>query len=310
MNKTSWKATGAIVLAAGMLSAQTPQRTFATPEAAVDALIAAVKSGNTDEMAAVLGEEMREQFRPGDPVLSDLDRAEYLQAAQIAKKIENDAIPDHLILYVGANEWPFPAPLVKDGDGWRFDGKAGRQEVLDRRIGHNEMHTVEICFGYVEAQTDYARTDHDGNGILEFAQHLISTPDRHDGLYWRDGTGSSPFGPSVAESDRLVSPGDAAGTATTPRPRHHRGYHFRILTAQGENAVGGARNFLIEGHLLGGFGLIAWPKEYGATGIQTFIVNQLGVVYAKDLGADTATVAPAISAFNPDPSWKKLDPAE
>ena len=213
-----------------------------------------------------------------------------------------------MIVYVGTNEWPFPAPLVKEGDAWRFDGKAGRQEILDRRIGHNEMRAVETCLGYVEAQIEYARTDHDGNGILEFAQKLSSSPGQHDGLYWRgDAAGQSPLGPSLSESDRVVSARDTAVTA--PHTHHHFGYHFRVLTAQGSNAVGGARNFLIDGHLLGGFGLIAWPREYGATGVQTFVVNQLGEVYAKDLGAQTATLAPAITAFDPDASWKKLAPS-
>jgi hypothetical protein len=296
------------ILALGSMNAQAAQKTFDTPEAAVSALIAAVKSGNADDMAAVLGEDMRDQFRTGDPHLSDLDRAEFLKAAQAATRIENDTVPGRMIVYFGANEWPFPAPLVKEGSAWRFDGKAGRQEILDRRIGHNEMHAVETCLGYVEAQVDYARTDHDGSGVLEFAQKLISSPGRHDGLYWPgDAAGPSPFGPSLNESDRMV-PGPDAGV-TVNRVRQHFGYRYRVLTAQGSHAVGGARNFLVDGHLLGGFGLVAWPREYGVTGVQTFVVNQLGIVYAKDLGADTATLAPAITAFDPDASWKKLDSA-
>jgi Protein of unknown function (DUF2950) len=309
MNATFRNVMGLTLLASGIMIAQAAQKTFDTPDAAVGALIAAVKSGNTDEMTAVLGEDMKDQFRPGDPVLADLDRAEFLQAAQAATKIENDTVPGRMIVYVGANEWPFPAPLVKDGDAWRFDGKAGHEEVLDRRIGHNEMHAVETCLGYVEAQIEYARTDHDGNGVLEFAQRLISSPGRHDGLYWPDAAaGQSPLGPSLNESDRLVSQQPDSGV-TPARTHHHFGYHFRVLTAQGGNAVGGAHNFLVDGHLVGGFALIAWPREYGTTGVQTFMVNQLGVVYAKDLGADTATLAPAIAAFDPDAGWKKIDPS-
>jgi hypothetical protein len=145
--------------------------------------------------------------------------------------------------------------------------------------------------------------------VLEFAQKLISSPGRHDGLYWPgDATGPSPFGPSLNESDRLA-PGPGEGV-TPARTHHHFGYHFRVLTAQGSNAPGGARNFLVDGHLLGGFALIAWPREYGTTGVQTFVVNQLGVVYAKDLGAATATLAPAITVFDPDASWKRLDPGK
>jgi hypothetical protein len=309
MNGTFGNVASLTLLVSGIALAQVAQRTFDTPEAAVSALIAAVKSGSSDEMATVLGEEMKDQFQPGDRKLSDNDRAEFLKAAESAMKIEKDnTVPGRLIVYLGTNEWPFPAPLVKHGNQWRFDGTAGRQEVLDRRIGHDEMHAVETCLGYVEAQVEYAQTDHDGSGLLEFAQKLISSPGRHDGLFWpADATGESPFGPAISTSDRLVSTASAGDTAA--RPRYHFGYHFRVLTAQGGNAPGGAHNFLLDGHLVGGFGLIAWPREYGVTGVQTFVVNQLGVVYAKDLGAETATLAPAIAAFNPDASWKKLEPS-
>jgi len=291
------------------MSAQVAQRTFDTPEAAVSALVAAAKSGSTDEMASVLGEEMKDQFQPGDRKLSEGDRNEFLAAVQAGTKIEPDpAVPGRMIVYVGTNEWPFPAPLVKDANGWRFDGQAGREEIMDRRIGHNEMHAVATCLGYVEAQIEYAKTDHDGSGILAFAQRLISSPGMHDGLYWpADAEGASPFGPAISNSDRMVSPVSAV-QGGTPRPRYHFGYHFRILTAQGNNAIGGAHNFLVDGHLVGGFGLVAWPRDYGVTGVQTFMVNQLGVVYAKDLGPETATLAPSIVSFNPDASWKKLEP--
>jgi hypothetical protein len=192
---------------------------------------------------------------------------------------------------------------VRAENGWRFEGAAGRQEIQDRRVGHNEMHAVEICLGFVEAQVEYARIDHDGNGILEFAQRLISSPGKHDGVYWPDSAaGRSPFGPALNESD-------STGPEGAPRTQRHFGYHFRVLTAQGGNALGGARSFLFDGHLLGGFGLLAWPREYGVTGVQTFMVNQLGVVYAKNLGPETATLAPAITVFDPDSTWKRLDPA-
>ena len=296
---------GLLLAASAAMVAQGTQKTFATPEAAASGLVAAVRSGSVDEMAAVLGEDMKDLFHPGDAA-HDLDRAEFLQSAAAATKIEPDASPDRMIVYFGENEWPFPAPLVKEGDNWRFDGKAGKQEVQDRRVGRNEMHAVETCLGYVEAQLQYGQTDHDGNGILEYAQRLISAPGKHDGLYWPDAqAGESPMGPAISVSDRLVA---ADPGVTLPKARHHMGYHFHVLTAQGPNAEGGAHNFLVDGHLLGGFGLIAWPRQYGITGIQTFIVNQLGVVYAKDLGPDTAAAAQAITAFDPDASWRKLDP--
>jgi hypothetical protein len=277
------------------------QKTFATPDAAASALVAATKSRSADEMAAVLGEEMRDQFQTGDPVQSDLDRALFVQAAQDSIKLQSDGSPDRVILYVGEDDWPFPAPIVKAGGGWQFNGKEGKQEILDRRIGRNEMHAVETALGYVAAQLEYVKTDHDGNGILEFAQKLLSSPGLHDGLYWTDNSSPSPLGPSFVEGVK-ASPTAPAQT----KSRAHFGYEFRVLTAQGTNAIGGAHEFLIAGHLLGGFGLIASPRRYGVTGIQTFIVNQLGVVYSKDLGADTATAGAAITAFDPDSTWKRL----
>jgi hypothetical protein len=280
--------------------AAAPQKTFPTPEAAVQALIAAVKSNSMDEMSAVLGDDMKDQFRTGDASLSDLDRALFLQSAEAVAKFESDGSPDKLTLYVGEQAWPFPSPLVKEGSTWRFDGKEGKQEILDRRIGRNEMHAVETCLGYVEAQLDYIREDHNGDGMLEFAHRLVSTPGKQDGLYWDSGEGgpASPLGPAFVRASTGDSP-------ARPTVRHH-GYHFHILTAQGSNAAGGVRNYLIDGRLLGGFGLIAWPTEYGVTGIQTYIVNQTGVVYEKDLGSQTATAAAAIQSFDPDASWKKM----
>jgi hypothetical protein len=278
------------------------QKTFDTPDAAVSALLAATKSRSADQMAAVLGEEMRDQFQTGDPVQSDLDRALFVQAAQDSIKLRSDNSPDRVILYVGEDDWPFPAPLVKAGGAWQFNGKEGKQEILDRRIGRDEMHAVETAMGYVDAQLEYAKTDHDGDGVLEFAQKLISSPGLHDGLYWKDDSNPSPLGPLFAEGTKLSPTAPAQA-----KSRAHFGYQFRILTAQGNNAIGGKHEFLIGGHLLGGFGMIAWPLHYGVTGIQTYVVNQLGIVYSRDLGPDTAVRAAGITAFDPDPSWKRLE---
>jgi len=277
-----------------------PQKTFPTPEAAVQALIAAVKSNSTEEMASILGDDMKDQFRTGDASLSDLDRALFLQSAESVAKLESDGSPDKLTLYVGEQAWPFPAPLVKEGTVWRFDGKEGKQEILDRRIGRNEMHAVETCLGYVEAQLDYIREDHHGDGVLQFAQRLVSSAGKQDGLYWDSGGEgpASPLGPAFVRT--------SAGTSSSQPGIRHHGYHFRILTAQGSNAPGGARNYLIDGRLLGGFGLVAWPTEYGVTGIQTYIANQSGIVYEKDLGEQTATAVTAIQSFDPDATWKKM----
>lgn len=288
-----------VAITGGPILAAAPQKTFPTPEAAVQALIAAAKSNNMDEMTAVLGDDMKDQFRMGEASQSDLDRLEFVQAAESVSTLQNDDSPDKLILYVGEQAWPFPAPLVKDGSAWRFDGKEGKQEILDRRVGRNEMHAVETCLGYVDAQLDYIREDHHGDGMLQFAQRIVSSAGKQDGLYWDSGDQgpASPLGPSFVRMS-----GDSS---SKPTIRHH-GYHFRILTAQGGNAPGGARNYLMDGRLLGGFGLIAWPTEYGVTGIQTFIVNQSGVIYEKDLGAQTVTAVTSIQSFDPDSSWKKM----
>jgi hypothetical protein len=288
------------------LVAQTQQNAYDTPDAAVTALINAAQSGDPNQLAAVLGVKMRDQFQTGEPALDQRDRREFLRNAQSGIKFEPAKVPGRMTVLLGSDEWPFPVPLVKTSAGWIFDSEEGRQEILDRRIGRNEIHAVETCLGYVEAQLEYARIDHKGDGILQFAQRLVSTPGTHDGLYWSDSNTAevSPLGPIFA-SDAKVSATAPALSAQT-MPRGHFGYEYRILTAQGPKAQGGARNFLLDGHLMGGFGLIAWPRSYGVTGVQTYIVNQLGQVYYKDLGPETPAAAAAITAFDPDSSWTRL----
>jgi hypothetical protein len=310
MTQSAFSRTAAIFVLAGSALvpaalAQVKQNAYDTPEAAVLGLTDAAQSGDPNQLAAVLGTQMKDQFQTGDPALDQRDRQEFLRDIKGGVKFEPSNVPNRMTVLLGPDEWPFPVPLVKTADGWIFDGQEGRQEILDRRIGRNEMHAVETCLGYVEAQIEYAHTDHSGDGILQFAQRLISTPGKHDGLYWSDGHAAeaSPLGPMFI--------GDAKAAATAPStdhpmPRGHFGYEYRILTAQGPHAPGGERNFLVDGHLIGGFGLIAWPRVYGLTGIQTYIVNQLGQVYYKDLGSGTAEAAAAITAYDPDPSWTRL----
>lgn len=270
------------------------QRTFPTPQDAVDALVQAVKSDNADQIAAVLGDPLRDQFETSTTQENALDRLLFIDAVQASSRFEQDG-NNRLTLVVGKNDWPFPVPLVYDGTSWRFDSAAGAQEIQDRRIGRNEIHAVETCIGYVQAQFDYFRIDHNGDGFLEFAQRLVSSPGKRNGLYWQDNDGGSPLGPGLAQS--------ASGYGGM---LSHSGYDFRLLTAQGPKAIGGVRSYLIGGRLLGGFGLIAWPTQYGVTGVQTFMVNQLGTVYAADLGANTVVLAARINAFNPDGRWKEL----
>src|SRR5262245_48833578 len=198
------------------------------------------------------------------------------------------------------NEWPFPAPLVKSGKGWRFDGKSGAQEVEHRRIGRNELLVMAACTGYVDAQLEYLSSDHDGDGLLEYATRINSTPGRHDGLYWSTAHGEalSPIGPFAAQA--------AWDEITGPERAPLSGYYCRVRTRQAAHARGGARDYVQGNDLLGGFALVAWPAEYGDTGIKTFIVNQLGEVFEKDLGASTASTAAGLAAFDPDTSWTRV----
>jgi hypothetical protein len=279
---------------------QQAQKTFTTPEEAVKALIVAVKSKSQDALFAVIGEEMRGTLTTGNPLLDSVNLRHFLQAASI-KRIEKDETdPNRMIVYFGKQEWPFPAPLVKQGSAWRFDGAAGRQEVADRRIGRDELSAIDACHGYVEAQLEYALKDHNDDGYLEFAQRIFSTPGKKDGLYWNNDTGDdlSPLGPFFADAAEAVARGE--------KPEPFSGYYFRILKAQGEHAKGGARDYVVDGHMIGGFALVAWPAEYGKSGARTFLVNQVGVVYEKDLGSDSEAVAKAMTAFDPDDTWKQI----
>ena len=210
-----------------------------------------------------------------------------------------------MTLVVGEEEWPFPIPIVKKGESWLFDTKAGKEELLNRRIGRNELNTIQTCLAYVDAQREYAMKDRDGDGLLAYAQKFWSTKGKKDGLYWeaKEGEEQSPLGLGAARAVREGytprKPGDK------PSPFH--GYFYRILKAQGKNAPGGAYDYVVKGKMIGGFALVAYPAEYGASGVMTFIVNHDGVVYEKDLGAETAKIASAMTKFDPDQTWKKAE---
>jgi hypothetical protein len=209
-----------------------------------------------------------------------------------------------MTLEVGDNGWPFPIPVVKMTDGWRFDTAAGRDEILNRRIGRNELDVLRVMRAYLEAQREYASRDRDGDGVLEFAQKISSSPGRTDGLFWppQQNGEMSPLGPLFvyAQSEGYFRNG--AASRGQPRPFH--GYLFKILMQQGKNASGGKYDYIINGNMIGGFGLLAWPAEYGDSGIMTFMVNQQGRVYQKDLGSDTARIARKITAYDPDRTWR------
>jgi hypothetical protein len=208
------------------------------------------------------------------------------------------------VLQIGAEEWPFPIPIVKRGEKWSFDTGKGKEELINRRIGRNELNTIQTCLAYVDAQREYVVKDRDGDGLFEYAQKLRSDPGKKNGLYWEAKTseGQSPLGPLFAAAQEK---GYSKAAGGKPVPYH--GYYYRILTAQGKSAPDGAYDYLVRGNMIGGFALVAYPAKYGASGIMTFIVNHDGVVYQKDLGKKTEKAAQAMKVFNPDSTWKKVE---
>jgi DUF2950 family protein len=276
-------------------AAGTHQRMFASPEAAVEALITAARADRTAELVRVLGPEARKLVVSGDPVADKRGRAKFAAAFGEKHTIET-ASDGRATLVIGDDEWPFPIPIVRQDGAWRFDTGAGEREILRRRIGRNELDAIEVCRAYVDAQREYAAKDRNGDGILEYAQKFVSAPGRQDGLYWRPRPGEpeSPIGPLMARAR-------AEGYAAQP----YHGYFFRILKGQGKAAPGGAYSYLARNRMIGGFALVAYPAQYGASGVMTFIVNQDGVVYERNLGRDTAALARRMTVFDPDPSWAK-----
>ena len=287
--------------AAAAKPAPAPPRRFGSAEEATQALVAAVRAGNVDEMVRILGRDGRALVSSGDPVADRQARERFLEAYDAANKLVADG--GTTVLHVGQDDWPFPIPLVKQGDRWQFDVRRGRDEILARRIGRNEIYTIETCLAYVDAQREYYAVDHKGDGILQYAKQFVSTSGARDGLYWltQPGEPPSPLGELVA---RARAEGYRA-VANKPTPYH--GYLYRILTAQGPSAPGGAYDYLVRGHMIAGFGLIAFPAEYGVSGVMTFIVNHDGVVYQKDLGPRTRELALATKTFAPDRTWTKAE---
>ena len=291
-----------VAIAASIASAAAiiRQKHFSTPDAAVDALIIANRDDDKPALLAILGADGSKLIRSGDRVEDSRGRARLVAAFEEAHKIELEG-QDKAVLIVGKEEWPLPIPLIHDPAGWRFDTKAGEEEILNRRIGHNELKVIEVCRGYVAAQREYAALKIGGQS--EFARRFLSTPQQHDGLYWpiEPGETESPFGPLVAQAQASGYP--AASAAANAKPRPYYGYYFRILLAQGPNAPGGAMSYLSEGHMTRGFALIAYPATYDDSGVMTFIVNQSGIVFEKNLGAATARIAQQITQYDPDSSW-------
>jgi hypothetical protein len=286
----------------GMVSAAAAQqKSFSSPEEAVKATIAAAKSGNDKELLAIFGPQSKELLFSGDPVGDKQRRAEFIAAYDQKNRLDTQG--EKKILIVGKDDWPFPIPIVKKGQSWVFDTDQGKEEILNRRIGRNELDTIQICLAIVDAEREYAMKDRDKNGLLEYAQKFVSDPGKKNGLYWETKAGEpeSPLGPIMSQAR---SAGYQGKPSTTPTPYH--GYYYKILTAQGKNAPGGAYSYLVKGKMIGGFGVVAYPAEYGNSGVMTFIVNHDGKVFQKNLGPNTASVAKSMKEYNPDSTWSEV----
>lgn len=279
------------------------QRTFSSPDAARQALIAAAQSKDKGAMRAIFGPVVRE-LEPGDPVEQAAEFEYFICHVQEgAEIVKQDA--DKATLEIGTEKWPFPVPIIKKGDSWLFDTEAGREEILSRRIGHNELLVINVCRAYVEAQQEYyAMPEPDGDQLPKYSQHMVSSPGRKNGLYWPTDAGikESPLGQLVAKAKEEGYMQKRAKGVSAPRPYH--GYYFRILTEQGASAPGGKYRYVINGNMVAGHALVAYPARWGVSGVMTFIVNQRGRVYQKNLGPKTAEIARKMKMYNPDQSWK------
>ena len=280
----------------------TGQRAFGSPEDAVKSLVDAVKAGSLDQLRALFGRDGQELLESSDPSTARANRDVFKVAVAEQWHLEDDG-PNRKTLVIGYEDWPFPVPLVKEARGWRFDTAAGKEEVLARRIGRNELTTIETFRAFVSAQQRYALDGHDGKPAGLYAAKLRSDPGKENGLYWPTARGQkrSPLGDLVAAA---AEEGRPIGDRAQPSPFH--GYFFKILTAQGAAATGGARNYIVNGDLSGGFALVAWPAEYNGTGVMTFLVNQDGRILEKDLGPGTDAAARKITSYNPDASWRPV----
>lgn len=300
MSALSVKFTSVILVAFGaaMAAPQPVQRTFASPQEAAQAVIEAAENNDTAAMLKIFGPEGRSIVISGDPASDKEGRAQFARMAKEKLEIRQNG-PDRATIIAGPDGWPFPVPLVARNGQWVFDSARGKVEVLARRVGRNELNAIEVCRGYVEAQMQYASHDRDAHGNLQYAQKIVSTPGKKDGLYWE--------GEDSTLVPKAFAGAAAAMFAEGKRPTPYHGYYFHILKAQGPDAQGGAVDYVVKGEMIGGFALIAYPAEYGVTGIHSFVVNHRGVVYEKDLGPSTNTLARQVTRFNPDKTWKKTE---
>jgi hypothetical protein len=301
-----WIAPLALIFVASLRMDAVAQQQFVSPDDAMNALVAAAKAGDTNTLHAIFG-----------PAAHELVSADIVQASNESetflhclaeKAVRIRASDTNAVLEIGTDRWPFPIPLVKQADGkWLFDTVTGKEEILNRRIGRNELGAIRVCHAYVGAQREYASQPRTSDGVLEYAQNLRSTPGKHDGLYWPAGADEelSPLGPLIAKARGEGYRQQAKIMTEAQSP--YRGYYFKILTCQGKKAPGGEYNYVINGHMIAGFAFVAWPAEWGNSGMMTFIVNQLGKVYQKNLGPKTSVIAPEMTIYDPDSSWTPVN---
>jgi len=291
---------GVLLTACASSSDSSTRTRFEKPEAAFEALVAALRTHDTAKAALMLGPESDDGLSSGDPVADREGRRAFVAMYDQAHNVQMTDVG--AVLCVGNEDWPLPIPVVQDERGWYFDTEEGLEEILDRRVGRNELATIQVCLAYIDAQREYASVDRDGDGLLEYAQKIRSTPGKKDGLYWPTSPGQplSPLGSMAAEASEEGYEPDRPRDDLRP----YHGYYFRILKSQSRSAKGGAYDYLVGDSMIGGCALIAHPARYGISGVMTFIVNHDGVVYEKDLGKNTEERAAAIALFDPS-GWKR-----
>ncbi len=281
-------------------AAEVQQTRFSSPDEAVQALVAASRADDLKSLLAILGPGSKELISSGDSVADNTSRDKFVASYEL-KHVLKAKSAGTMILHVGADDWAMPIPIVRKGNSWGFDIGKGKKEILNRRIGRNELHVIDVINAYVDAQHEYASRDCRGGGSVEFAQNLISTRGTRDGLYWeaKEGEQQSPLGPLIAQAAR-------EGYTTEGNLSPFHGYYFKILKEQGKHAKGGPYKYVVKDKMILGFALLAYPAEYGNSGVMSFVVNQEGIIYEKNLGKNTRRIAEAITIYNPDKTWKKV----
>ena len=280
----------------------TAQTVFKSPEDAMKALVDAIQAADTQKVMAILGPDGKDVIYSGDEVADKNSHAKFVKEYQEKVRFVTDK--DQVSVIVGNDNYPLAIPIIKKDAGWVFDTAAGREELLKRRIGRNELAAIKVCQEYVQTQREYASVDRDLDGVMQYARRFCSTPGKRDGLYWETAETEtpSPLDPLVAAA---AGEGYASGKVCAIAPEPYHGYLYKILLAQGSDAPGGAYSYVINGNMVAGFALAAWPAEYEVSGVMTFVVNQNGVVYEKDLGVRTDEIVKAMAEYNPDTTWSR-----